>query len=81
MYLLVDLKYFYASVECIKRELNPSNTNLVVVDIERIEKTICLAVSPALKSFGVSNRLRLFELIQIVKKNQLRKKKTFSISI
>jgi len=81
VYLLVDLKYFYASVECIKRELNPSNTNLVVVDIERIEKTICLAVSPALKSFGVSNRLRLFELIQIVKKNQLRKKKTFSISI
>ena len=77
MYLSIDLKSFYASVECIKRGLNPSNTNLVVADIDRTEKTICLAVSPALKSFGVPSRLRLFELTQIVKKINYERKKLF----
>ena len=66
-YLCIDLKSFYASVECIERNLDPLNTNLVVADIEHTEKTIVLAVSPALKSFGVPGRPRLFEVIQKVK--------------
>ena len=66
-YIAIDLKSFYASVECIERGLNPMTTNLVVADASRTEKTICLAVSPALKSFGVPGRPRLFEVIQKVK--------------
>ncbi len=66
-YLCIDLKSFYASVECIERGLNPLTTNLVVADENRTEKTICLAVTPALKSYGVSGRARLFEVVQRVK--------------
>ena len=65
-YLCVDLKSFYASVECVERGMDPMNTNLVVADPSRTSKTICLAVSPALKSFGVPGRPRLFEVIKIV---------------
>ena len=59
-YLAIDLKSFYASVECMERGLDPMNTNLVVADKSRTEKTICLAVSPSLKAYGVSGRARLF---------------------
>ena len=65
-YLCIDLKSFYASVECIDRGLDPLTTNLVVADLGRTEKTICLAVTPSLKSYGVSGRARLFEVIQKV---------------
>ena len=66
-YICCDLKSFYASVECIERGLNPLDTNLVVADLSRTEKTICLAVTPSLKSYGISGRARLFEVIQRVK--------------
>ncbi len=66
-YICIDLKSFYASVECVERHLNPLDVNLVVADKGRTEKTICLAVSPMLKSFGVSSRPRLFEVVQTVK--------------
>ena len=65
-YLCIDLKSFYASVECIERELDPLKTNLVVADSSRTEKTICLAVTPSLKAHGVSGRARLFEVVQRV---------------
>ncbi|MBR3259128.1 MAG: hypothetical protein IKF96_09115, partial [Eggerthellaceae bacterium] len=65
-YIAIDLKSFYASVECVERGLNPLTTNLVVADQSRTNKTICLAVSPALKSFGVPGRPRLIEVEQIV---------------
>lgn len=65
-YIAIDLKSFYASVECQERGLNPLNTNLVVADESRTEKTICLAVTPSLKSMGVPSRPRLFEVIQKV---------------
>lgn len=68
IYAAIDLKSFYASVECVERGLNPLTTNLVVADKSRTEKTICLAVSPSLKSYGISGRPRLFEVIQQVKK-------------
>ena len=75
-YIAIDLKSFYASVECIQRSLDPMTTNLVVADESRTEKTICLAVSPSLKSFGVPGRPRLFEVIQkIGEVNALRKLK------
>ena len=61
-YLCIDLKSFYASVECVERGLDPMTTNLVVADPERSEKTICLAVSPAMKALGVRNRCRVFEI-------------------
>ena len=66
-YIAIDLKSFYASVECMERGLDPLKTNLVVADSSRTEKTICLAVSPALKSYGISGRSRLYEVIQKVK--------------
>ena len=66
-YLCVDLKSFYASVECVERGLDPMTTNLVVADKRRTEKTICLAVSPSLKAYGISGRARLFEVVQRVK--------------
>ncbi|MCD8322452.1 MAG: DNA methylase [Oscillospiraceae bacterium] len=66
-YIAIDLKSFYASVECAERGLDPLTTNLVVADKSRTEKTICLAVSPSLKSFGISGRARLFEVVQRVK--------------
>ncbi len=56
VYVAIDLKSFYASVECMERGLDPLNTNLVVADLSRTEKTICLAVSPSLKSYGISGR-------------------------
>ncbi len=62
MYLCIDLKSFYASVECVLRGLDPFTTNLVVADPERTDKTVCLAVSPALKALGVPKRCRVFEL-------------------
>ncbi|MBR4622359.1 MAG: DNA methylase [Ruminococcus sp.] len=67
VYVAIDLKSFYASVECVERGLDPLNTHLVVADLSRTEKTICLAVSPSLKSYGISGRARLFEVIQRVK--------------
>ena len=63
-YIAIDLKSFYASVECVERGLNPLTTNLVVADESRTEKTICLAVSPSLKSYGLGGRARLFEAVQ-----------------
>ena len=74
IYIAIDLKSFYASVECLERGLDPLLTNLVVADASRTEKTICLAVSPSLKSIGVPGRPRLFEVVQKVKEeNAIRK--------
>ena len=67
VYIAIDLKSFYASVEAMERGFDPMTTNIVVADPSRTEKTICLAVSPSLKSYGVSGRARMFELIQQVK--------------
>ena len=67
IYMAIDLKSFYASVECVERELDPLNTNLVVADSSKTEKTICLAVSPSLKQYGIGGRARLFEVVQKVK--------------
>lgn len=76
IYAAIDLKSFYASVECIERGLDPMTTNLVVADAARTEKTICLAVTPSLKSYGVSGRARLFEVVQKVNEvNALRQQK------
>ena len=66
-YIAIDLKSFYASVECVERGLDPLTTNLVVANPSRTEKTICLAVSPSLKSYGVPGRPRLFEVIQRIR--------------
>lgn len=65
-YVSIDLKSFFASVECVERGLDPLTTNLVVADSSRTEKTICLAVTPSLKSYGISGRARLFEVVQRV---------------
>ena len=67
-YIAIDLKSFYASVECVERGLDPLNDNLVVADESRTDKTICLAVSPSLKAYGISGRARLFEVIQAVRR-------------
>ena len=76
IYVSIDLKSFYASVECRERGLDPITTNLVVADSSRTEKTICLAVTPSLKSYGIPGRARLFEVIQKVKEiNAYRKQK------
>lgn len=75
-YIAIDLKSFYASVECMERGLDPMTTNLVVADESRTEKTICLAVSPSLKSYGIPGRARLFEVVQKVKEvNQERRRR------
>lgn len=75
IYACIDLKSFYASVECVERNLDPLTTNLVVADPERTEKTICLAVSPSLKSYGIPGRARLFEVIQKIREvNKERKR-------
>ena len=75
-YIAIDLKSFYASQECIARGLDPLTTNLVVADASRTEKTICLAVSPSLKSYGISGRARLFEVVQKVKEiNAIRRER------
>ena len=75
IYIAIDLKSFYASVECVQRGLDPLDTNLVVADSSRTEKTICLAVSPSLKSFGIPGRPRLFEVIQKVELANSKRKK------
>ena len=76
VYIAIDLKSFYASVECAERGLDPLTTNLVVADASRTEKTICLAVSPSLKEYGIPGRARLFEVVQKVKEvNALRRQK------
>ncbi|MBO5711585.1 MAG: hypothetical protein J6R47_01995 [Acholeplasmatales bacterium] len=80
-YICIDLKSFYASVECKARNLDPLTTNLVVADNSRTEKTICLAVSPSLKSYGIPGRARLFEVVQKVKEvNKLRKQEAGFVS-
>ena len=77
IYACIDLKSFYASVECVERKLDPLNTNLVVADNSRTEKTICLAVSPSLKQYGIPGRARLFEVVAKVKEiNNKRKYQT-----
>ena len=68
-YIAIDLKSFYASVECMERGLDPLTTNLVVADASRTEKTICLAVSPSLKAYGISGRARLFEVVERARKS------------
>lgn len=73
IYLAIDLKSFYASVECVERGLDPMTANLVVADASRTEKTICLSVSPALKAYGIPGRPRLFEVVQKIREaNRLR---------
>ncbi len=73
-YIAIDLKSFYAAVECVERGLDPLTTNLVVADMSRTEKTICLAVSPALKALGIPGRPRLFEVVQRVKEINLQRR-------
>lgn len=83
-YVAIDLKAFYASVECVERGLNPLDTNLVVADISRTEKTICLAVSPSLKTLGLGGRPRLFEVVQKVRSANRRRGSngcSFSLSV
>ena len=63
-YIAIDLKSMYASVECVARGLDPLDTNLVVADVSRTEKTICLAVTPSLKAYGIGGRARLFEVVK-----------------
>ena len=75
-YLAVDLRSFYASVECVERGLDPLTTNLVVADLSRTEKTICLAVTPSLKAYGISGRARLFEVVQRVKEVNTRRQRS-----
>ncbi len=75
-YLCIDLKSFYASVECVERGLDPLDTNLVVADNSRTEKTICLAVTPSLKSLGISGRARLFEVMQKVREQNFVRRKS-----
>lgn len=74
-YIAIDLKSFYASVECVARGLDPMTTNLVVADESRTEKTICLAVSPSLKAYGIPGRARLFEVVQRVREVNLQRKR------
>ena len=77
IYVAIDLKSFYASVECVERDLDPLEVNLVVADASRTEKTICLAVSPALKSYGIPGRARLFEVVQrVAEVNEARRYKS-----
>lgn len=73
-YVCCDLKSFYASVECVERGLDPMTTNLVVADKRRTDKTICLAVSPSLKAYGIAGRARLFEVVQKVAEVNARRK-------
>ena len=80
-YIAIDLKAFYASVECMERGLDPLTTNLVVADASRTEKTICLAVTPSLKAYGISGRARLFEVVERVKEvNAERRRKAGCLS-
>lgn len=74
-YIAIDLKSFYASVECVERGLDPMSANLLVADGSRTEKTICLAVSPSLKSYGISGRARLFEAVARIKEVNAERKR------
>ena len=74
IYIAIDLKSFYASVECVERGLNPITTNLVVADKSRTEKTVCLAVSPSLKTYGISGRARLYQVVERVKEVNIERK-------
>ena len=76
IYIAIDLKSFYASVECQERGLDPLTTNLVVADNSITEKTICLAISPSLKQYGIPGRARLFEVIQKV--NEINTQRKFN---
>ncbi len=78
-YIAIDLKSFYASVECVERGLDPLTTNLVVADASKTEKTICLAVTPSLKSHGISGRARLFEVVEQVKIANAQRKVKFGV--
>lgn len=78
-YICIDLKSFYASVECRERGLDPITTNLVVADTSRTEKTICLAVSPALKAYGIPGRARLFEVNQKLRNINYERKQKYNI--
>ncbi len=78
VYIAIDLKSFYASVECVERGFDPLKTNLVVADPTRTEKTICLAVSPSLKSYGIPGRARLFELLSKLKEVNLQRRLSLS---
>ena len=73
-YIAIDLKSFYASVECLQRGLDPLTTNLVVADPSRTEKTICLAVTPSLKSYGIPGRARLFEVVECIRQVNAKRK-------
>ncbi len=75
LYICIDLKIFYASVECVERKLEPLNTNLVVADETRTDKTVCLAVSPSLKQYGIGGRARLFEVKQKIKEINYQRRK------
>lgn len=75
IYIAIDLKSFYASVECRERQLDPLTTNLVVADESRTEKTICLAVSPSLKAYGIPGRPRLFEVVQKVREANAKRRR------
>lgn len=81
-YIAIDLKSFFASVECVERGLDPLTTNLVVADVSRTEKTICLAVSPSLKAYGIGGRARLFEVVQRLREvNNERRHRTFGFRL
>ena len=75
VYLAIDLKSFFASVECVERGLDPLKTHLVVADASRTEKTICLAVSPSMKAYGIPGRPRLFEVVQKVREINLQRER------
>ena len=75
IFMCIDLKSFYASVECVERKLDPLKTNLVVADESRTDKTVCLAISPSLKQCGLGGRARLFEVKQKVKEINLQRRK------
>ena len=80
-YAAIDLKSFYASVECVERGLDPLTTNLVVADFTRTDGTICLAVSPSLKKLGLPGRCRLFEVKEKAKEYKFETGKTSNISL
>ena len=75
IYMAIDLKSFYASVECVERNLDPLTTNLVVADASSSKKTICLAVSPSLKKYGIPGRARLFEVKQKIEEINYQRRK------
>ena len=80
IYIAIDLKSFYASVECVERGRDALTTNLVVADASRTEKTICLAVSPSLKEYGIPGRARLFEVVAKVKQVNAQRRNAIKIT-